>query len=82
MVRQDHLELLVSSTPEDVYEHRAVVNFIDELLTLLRPNTLTLIEQTRRESQGLPPANQNSPYMELSGDPNDPEGLTDPKTTH
>lgn len=78
MVRQDRLELLASPTLTDVemYEARAVANFITELKTTICPNLEFLGDQMldakARSAAGLDPkgVETGNPYMAMSPDLN------------
>ncbi len=79
MVRQDHLESLADPDVDldQMRDHRAVAQFIRHFIENVRPALQSQNESIKREQAGLPPENhtEGDPYMDLSPDLDDPEGL-------
>lgn len=84
MVRQDHLESLADPRleMEEMRDHRAVASFIKHFIESIRPTLQAQNESIKREEAGLKPENhtEGDPYMDLSPDLDNPEGVDTPLT--
>ena len=79
MVRQDHLESLLSSSDTEVIESKAIIGFIDNFTGLLKVNLNAQNQDLKDNKAGLPSkVKATSEYIDISPDLDDLTELGSP----